>query len=163
MTGVQTCALPICDKLSLEIKKYRQKRSIDANAYYWVLVTKLARVLETSNAEIHNILLSRYGFPEIIDGQLMRLSLPESEETEKRVKSAEEYHLKATTQVISGKDGKSYRTYILMRGSHGYNTEEMARLINGLITECKDAGFTDAEIATPNEKMQLKERYGIEL
>lgn len=28
--------------LSLEIKPYRKKRSLDANAYYWVLLTKLA-------------------------------------------------------------------------------------------------------------------------
>lgn len=30
-----------CEKLSFEIKKYRRKRSLDANAYYWVLCTKL--------------------------------------------------------------------------------------------------------------------------
>lgn len=33
-----------CDKLSLEIKRYRRKRSLDANAYYRVLCTKLAKV-----------------------------------------------------------------------------------------------------------------------
>ena len=36
------------DKLSLEIKPYRRKRSLDANAYYWVLLTKLAKILGTS-------------------------------------------------------------------------------------------------------------------
>ena len=29
------------DKLSVEIKKYRNKRSLDANAYMWVLISKL--------------------------------------------------------------------------------------------------------------------------
>ena len=38
-----------CDKLRLEIKKYRRKRSLDANAYYWVLITKLAKVIGLSN------------------------------------------------------------------------------------------------------------------
>lgn len=56
-----------------------------------------------------------------------------------------------------------YRTYKLLRGSHTYNSEEMARLITGLISECKDAGISDAEIATPDEKRLLKERYGVEI
>ncbi len=48
-----------CDKLSLEIKPYKRKRSLDANAYYWVLLTKLAKILRISNAELHNVLLSK--------------------------------------------------------------------------------------------------------
>ena len=56
-----------CEKLSLEIKKYRRKRSLDANAYHWVLVGKLARVLGLSNAEIHNMALRQYGQPEIYE------------------------------------------------------------------------------------------------
>ena len=30
------------DKLSIEIKPYRARRSLDANAYAWVLIDKLA-------------------------------------------------------------------------------------------------------------------------
>ena len=48
------------DKLSLEIKPYKRKRSLDANRYYWALLTKLAGILGTSNAELHNILLSNH-------------------------------------------------------------------------------------------------------
>ena len=43
-----------CEKLSFEIKRFRRRRSLDANAYYWVLCTKLAGVLHTSNEEVHN-------------------------------------------------------------------------------------------------------------
>ena len=150
-----------CEKLSIEIKKYKAKRSLDANAYYWVLLTKLAKVMRTSNNELHNEMISQYGFPEIIGGQLVRTPLPDTEEAEKRIKSADAYHLKATTQVISGKDGVNYRTYIMMRGSHTYNTEEMARLIEGLISECKYVGIPDSEIMTPDEKEQLKQKWGV--
>ena len=41
-----------CDKLSLEIKPYRRKRSLDANAYYWVLLTKLAKILKIGRAHV---------------------------------------------------------------------------------------------------------------
>ena len=56
-----------------------------------------------------------------------------------------------------------YRTYIMLRGSSTYNTEEMARLIDGLITDCKCAGITDSEIASPDERRILKERYGVNI
>ena len=44
-----------CKKLSITIKKYRQKRSLDANSYYWVLITKLAKKISLSNPELHNM------------------------------------------------------------------------------------------------------------
>ena len=43
------------------------------------------------------------------------------------------------------------------------NTEEMSRLISGLITMCKEAQIPDREIATPEEKRLLKERYGVDV
>lgn len=146
-----------CERLSLEIKKCKAKRSLDANAYYWVLITKLAKILKTSNSEVHNQMISEYGFPELIDDQLVRIPLPDTDEAEKRVRESMEYHLKPTTQIISGKDGIDYRTYLMMRGSSTYNTEEMARLIS----ECHAVGMSDAEIMTPDEKRQLAERYGV--
>lgn len=151
------------DKLSLEIKPYRAKRSLDANAYYWVLLTKLAKVLNTSNSELHNSMLRKYGFYEYIDGKLFMTVLPDTDEAQKKILGAEEYHLKPTSDVREGKDGVMYRTYIMLRGSSTYNTEEMARLIDGLITDCKCAGITDSEIASPDERRILKERYGVNI
>lgn len=152
-----------CEKLSLEIKKYRRKRSLDANAYYWVLIGKLAKVLELSNPEAHNMMLCRYGQPELFEGKAVYMTIPDTEDAEKKVANATDYHLQPTSQVREGNDGIMYRTYKLLRGSHTYNSEEMARLIDGLIGCCKDAGIPDAEIATPDEKRLLKERYGVEL
>lgn len=152
-----------CDKLSLEIKKYRAKRSLDANAYYWMLITKFAKVLETSNAEAHNRMLKLYGYPEVADGKSFLVVVPDTEEAHKKVMQAEEYHLKPTSDVREGNDGIMYRTYVLLRGSRTYNTEEMSRLISGLISECKEIGISDREIATPDEKRILKERYGVDL
>ncbi|MGC4018369.1 MAG: hypothetical protein QM793_03500 [Muricomes sp.] len=151
------------EKLSLEIKSYRRKRSLDANAYYWVLLSKLCKVLQISNPEAHNMMLCKYGQPVIIDGQLARMPLPDTEDADRKIRNSMEYHLKPTSDVRGGKDGVTYRTYLMLRGSSEYNTEEMAALINGLIMDCKDAGISDAEIATPDEKRLLKERYGVEI
>lgn len=152
-----------CDKLSLEIKKYRRKRSLDANAYHWVLVGKLAKVLGMSNAEVHNMALRGYGQPEIYEGKCVYMTIPDTDDARLKVDNAMDYHLSPTSQVREGNDGVMYRTYKLMRGSHTYNTEEMAMLIDGMVTLCKEAGIPDAEIATPDEKRILKERYGVDI
>lgn len=152
-----------CGKLSLEIKRYRRKRSLDANAYHWVLVGKLAKVLGMSNAEVHNMALRGYGQPEIYEGKGVYMTIPDTDTARRKVDNAMDYHLAPTSQVRKGNDGVMYRTYKLLRGSHTYNTEEMARLIDGMITLCKEAGIPDAEIATPDEKRLLKERYGVTL
>lgn len=152
-----------CEKLSLEIKRYRRKRSLDANAYHWVLVGKLAKVLGLSNAEVHNMALRGYGQLEIYEDKGVYMTIPDTDAARRKVDNAMDYHLAPTSQVREGNDGVMYRTYKLLRGSHTYNTEEMARLIDGMITLCKEAGIPDAEIATPDEKRILKERYGVDI
>lgn len=149
------------DCLDVEMKKHKRKRSLDANAYYWVLLTKLAKILRLSNAELHNNLLSKYGFLEYIEGKTLKIVLPDTDAAYKKVMDSEIYHLRPTSDVRCGNDGNLYRTYLMLRGSSTYNTEEMSRLIDGLISECKDIGMSDSEIASPEERRILKERYGV--
>ena len=47
------------EELTVEVKKYRPKRSLTANAYFHVLVGKIAEKMETSHAEIHNMMIAR--------------------------------------------------------------------------------------------------------
>ena len=49
-----------------EVKEYREKRGLKANAYYWELVNRLANVLRLSKEELHFLLLQRYGQSEIV-------------------------------------------------------------------------------------------------
>lgn len=162
--SIQTLLAAVIDKdITVDIRRRAKKRSLDANRYYWSLVTKLAGINGISNARQHNLLLRDYGQVEIIGGQLVRMPIPDTEEAEIKTLEAEEYHIRPTSQVVSGKDGVTYRNYIMLRGSSTYDTAEMARLISGLITECKQMGIPDAEIMTDNEKEQLRQKWGIEV
>jgi len=127
--------------LAITVKKFRTKRSLDANAYYWQLLTKLADKLTVPNPCMHNMLLRRYGQLEEIDGKLVYLILPDTEDGESRALEAETFHIKPTTEVNIGVDGTTYRTYKMLRGSSTYDTKEMSRLIEGLVAECKDQGI----------------------
>lgn len=148
-------------ELDVDVRKRKKKRSLDANAYYWVLLTKLAKILRLSNAELHNNLLSKYGFLEYIEEKTLKIVLPDTDAAYKKVMDSEVYHLRLTSDVRCGNDGNMYRTYLMLRGSSTYNTEEMSRLIDGLISECKDIGMNDYEIGSPEERRILKERYGV--
>ena len=58
------------EKLSVIIKPFRKKRSLSANAYFHVLVTKIAEKAGTSKAEAKNLMIGRYGQPELIKGDI---------------------------------------------------------------------------------------------
>ena len=45
-------------------------------------------------------------------------------------------------------NGKLYRVYVVMRGSHTYDTKEMSRLIDGTVQEAKEHGI---ETLPPDE------------
>lgn len=131
-------AIKDVDKLSINVGKFRKKRSLDANAYYWKLITEFAEAIEVSKNRAHNIMLRKYGQREFIDGKIVKISIPDTEDAENKALEAETYHIRPTSQVWTGNDGVLYRTYVMMRGSSDYNSKEMSELINGLISDCKE-------------------------
>lgn len=137
-----------------EIKKCRPKRSKDANAYYWEIVTELAEALGISKNECHNILLRRYGQPQGVDGRLVEVYIPDTEKAARAALMAEDYHIKPTSYIQTGSKGQTFRAYILMRGSRTYDSREMSILINGALDEAEQIGLKIK--LTPAEM----ERYG---
>lgn len=135
------------DRLKIDIKKYSAKRSHDANSYYWVLVTKMAQKLKNSIAMQHNLQLRSYGQLELIDGRVVQVDIPDTDEAERQALESKEFHILPTSEVY-GRDDRMYRVYNLLRGSHTYNTEEMAHLINCTVDDCKALGI---ETLTPEE------------
>ena len=143
-------------ELSIELKEYRQKRSLDANAYHWVLCTKIADAVGTSAVRVHNDMLRKYGQIELVDGQAVYIVIPDTDEAQARVDEAMTYHIRPTSQVKPGKDGKMYRTYMMLRGSHDYDTKEMSTLIDGVVSEAKELGI---ETMTPDRIKEMMAAY----
>ena len=143
-------------KYAVEIKEHREKRSLDANAYYWTLLGQLHKKLKISSNYCHNLMLRRYGTLERFDGKPVYLVIPDTDEAAAKADEADTYHVKPTSSVRIGKDGKTYRTYMLLRGSHDYDTAEMSALIDGIVEECRQVGI---ETLTPFELDRLKEEW----
>lgn len=142
--------------LSVTAKIYRKKRSLDANAYYWQLLSRLAEASNISKPRAHNLMLRRYGQLEEVDGQSVYVIVPDTTDGEEKALEAEAYHIKPTSEVKFGADGTPFRTYRMMRGSSTYDTREMSALINGLVSECKEVGI---ETLTPDQLDEMMYLY----
>lgn len=140
-------------KLRIKVVQFREKRSLNANSYYWQLLSQLADKLRVSKPFLHNQMLRRYGQIQLLDGKPMYLSIKDTEAVRKAIDEAEDYHLKPTAEVRAGKDGDNWRTYLMLKGSHELDTREMAILIDGIVDEAKEQGI---QTLTPNELERLK-------
>lgn len=145
--------------IKVSLTQWREPRSRSANGYFYVLVGKLADALRVSKPYIHNLMLRKYGQLERIDGRPVWVILPETDEIANKVDEDETLHVRPTDEVKTGKDGKLYRTYVLLKGSHQLNSKEMTVLLDGIISECREVGV---ETATPEEIERMKQMWGIE-
>ena len=143
-------------ELRITAKQWREKRSLDANAYYWVLIAKLAEAMHISKPRAHNLMLRRYGQNLTIDGHGAYIRIPDTEKAEEMALEASEWHIRPTSEVVRGNDGVNYRTYVMLMGSSGYDTAEMSHLIDGLVDECKALGI---ETLPPDEMARMMAAY----
>ena len=137
------------DKLKIKAVRYTQRRSLDANAYFHVLVGKIADVLTISKAKAKNVLICKYGQPQLLpDGNIMvyKTNAPEEFMWEQEA-----------IHCIPVKYDGNATFYKVYRGSHTYDTKEMSILIDGTVADAKELGI---ETATPAELQEMKERWG---
>ena len=138
------------DLLRIKAVKYRQKRSRDANAYFHVLVGEIADALTISKAKAKNMLICKYGQPQLLpDGNIM---VYKTNAPEKFMWEQESIH------AIPVKYEEKATFYKIYRGSHTYDTKEMSVLIDGTVADAKELGI---ETATPTEIAEMKERWGV--
>ena len=128
----------------LEVKEHRKKRSLDANAYAWVLINKLADALRITPIEIYRQAIQNVGGNYEI--------LPVKEEAAEHFKQVWEAQGLGWPCVDMGKskiDG--YRNLRAYYGSSTYSTTQMAQLIDILLQDCRALDIevkSDEEIAS---------------
>lgn len=145
-------------KKVFELKEHKEKRSLNANSYYWTLLGKIARELTNggtaiSTAEIHNDFLREISTPVEIDGNVVTVSIPDTPQAERQAQKSETYHLKPTSATEVSADGTILRSYLMLRGSSTFNSQEMAALINLCVEEAQNLGI---ETLTKDEISHLK-------
>lgn len=109
----------------IECREYRNRRSLDANAYYWVLINSIvSRLPNVTNDSIHFDMLRAYGPVEVIQ---VRKDVDISK-----------YGIRYFEEDGGGEKYTYYRVY---KGSSQMDSKEMSRLIDGAVQEAKNLGI----------------------
>ena len=121
------------EKLTIKIGKFKNKRSLDANAYCWTLISRLSEKLNIPKSEIYRSAIKEIG------GNSDTVCVQD----------------KAVASLCDGwqRNGLGWQTdtmpskidgcinVILYYGSSTYDTAQMSRLINNIVEECKLQGI----------------------
>ena len=124
--------------LLVELKEWKEKRSLNQNDLWHKLLSQLAAALGNSMARQKNIELFRYGQYDTYNGRLITFIL--RDDLTDMLYESEDYHLKPTDQTKE-MNGDLYRVFLKVKGSHELNTAEMSRLMDGTIEDCREVGI----------------------
>lgn len=111
----------------VKIDKHREKRSLNANAYLWKLVTEIGNTMRLSKEEVYENMLKSYG-------QSIMIPLPKGNNPSGYSK----YYEYECSRQLNGKDADWYKIY---KGSSEYNTKEMSILLEGVVQEARNLGI----------------------
>lgn len=139
------------EKLSIKIGKYREKRSLDANAYFFVLADKLAQKLNITKEEIYR------GYIREIGGVSETVCV-KNEAVEKLCEGWKHNGLGWQTDTFPSKLN-GCTNVILYYGSSTYDKAQMNRLISMVVEDCKLQGI---DVRTPAEIENMLNLWGEE-
>ena len=136
--------------LDIEIRKHREKRSLSANAYFHVLVNKIAAETGESDEAVKVRLVLDYG---VVDkdgeGKLVGFKLPQAVDPTK-------YWPYTKYIETREENGKLFNCYLFYKHTSDMDSKEMARLIDGAISEARELGI---ETDTPEQLARFKEDW----
>lgn len=139
------------DKLyEADLRIHRERRSLDANAYCWLLIGKLAAKLRVSPEEVY-----RQYIPDVADNYVI---VPVREDLiEHWDKVWCSGHIGRITDDLGPcRRTPGYHNIRCYLGSSDYNSEQMSRLIDLVVADCKEQGI---ETATPEEIARMEAEY----
>lgn len=133
------------EKLTIEVKPFRARRSLDANAYCWVLIDRLAEKLSESKEVIYRQYITHIGGnSEIV--------CVKNHAVERLCSGWRRNGLGWQTETFDSKIS-GCTNVILYYGSSVYDSAQMSRLLDLIIQDCK---ALDIPTETPDEIARLK-------
>lgn len=116
-----------------EIKEYHEKRSLDANAYCWVLCKELADKLNITKEEVYKKNIKETGKFEIIPIK--------NEAVDTFIRAWSSRGIGWLCDIFGESKIEGYTNVIIYYGSSQFNTKEMTVFLNGIIQECESVGI----------------------
>jgi hypothetical protein len=136
-------------KLAVEVKRHREKRSLDANSYLWVLCQKIAEALKTTKELVYKKAIRDVGQWEVIPIK--------NEAVERWIEVWSSKGLGWFAEVLEDSKLAGYKKVISYYGSSVYDTREMTLLIDEVINTCNELHI---EVLPSHELADLKNEWG---
>jgi hypothetical protein len=137
------------ERLAIKIGKFKKKRSLDANAYCWVLISRLAERLNLPKTDIYRSAIREIG------GNCDTVCIQDKAVNSLR-DGWQRNGLGWMTDTMPSKI-EGCTNVILYYGSSTYDTAQMSRLINNIIEECRQLGI---ETKSEEEVTSLLRQWG---
>lgn len=150
-----------------------QKRSLDSNAYFWVLVNKIARKQRISDTEVHDKYLSEnrayfHNAEGGIDWKVSPIAPNAFGLIKEQVNDGYEYYISSGMTVKLEKengDKVKYpneeivtgKVYWHIKGSRQMDSKEMSRLISSVVFDAEQLGI---QTMTPDEIAHMNALWG---
>lgn len=129
-----------------KIVKKTNKRSVDANSYCWILCDKIAEKINSTKEEVYQKAIKQVG--------VFKTLLLQNEAVEDFIRLWNKNGLGDYAEVLhESKKNEGCSVVIAHFGSSKYDTKEMARLIDYIVSEAKELGI---QTETPEEIERLK-------
>lgn len=134
----------------IRIEKKQKKRSLDANAYAWVLIKKLAKHYSIPPVEVYR--------RQIVDMPCYDILPIKNEVLQRWKKNWTSKGMGWICEELGPSKFPNYTNTINYYGSSVYSSADMAKLIDNLISECQSA---DIYIADRAEIERAKREWGL--
>lgn len=125
--------------LTVTVKEFRGKRSLSQNDYLWVLLDKLAQKVNLCKEEVYKSYVKDYGVFEILPIR--------NEAVNSFISKWGKNGLGWFCEDLGESKLNGYTKLIAYYGSSTYNTQEMTRLINAVVCDCREYGINTIPLA----------------
>lgn len=129
-----------------ELKQVQKKRSLNSNAYLWVLCDEIAKVIHSTKEDVYRILIARKGW-------FVELQFANTEVMDAFRQNWQQNGTGFVTRTVD-KDLCIMHCYY---GSSRYPQDKMNALLDEAVQEAKALGI---ETLTPEELSRMKEEWG---
>ena len=120
--------------LTLQLKEYKEKRTLSQNAYLWVLCGEIAKATDLSKEEVYRKYVKDYGVYEVLP---IKDSVVDS-----FIYKWGKNGIGWFCEKIGKSKIENYTNIFAYYGSSTYDTKEMSRLMDAIIEDCKTIGIS---------------------
>ena len=136
--------------LKIDISQWREKRSLNANSYAWVLMDNIAEKIKSTKEDVYREIIKRVGVFEILPIKDLAVNT--------FIKRWQSKGLGWVCDNLGAcKTITGYFNIVAYYGTSTYDTKEMARFIDEVVDEAKKQGI---QTETPEQIANLKSMWG---